>query len=90
MVNSIATGGKVGRPRGERAVHIFLDRLDKPGLNHTEPWGKQVTAIEIKDIVFPDNAEPDCDRSEAQSLRSPEGSRVAPITLVGFLHGSPL
>jgi len=36
-----------------------------------------------------DPAEPDCDRSEAQISRSPEGSRVAPIALVGFPRGSP-
>ena len=33
-----------------------------------------------------DHAEPDCDRSEAQISRSPEGSRVAPIVLVASPH----
>ena len=37
-----------------------------------------------------DHAEPDCDRSEAQTSRSPEGSRVAPIVLVAPLHRSRL
>ena len=35
-----------------------------------------------------DPGEPDCDRSEAQISRSPEGSRVAPIVLVAPLHRS--
>ena len=35
-----------------------------------------------------DHAEPDCDRSEAQISRSPEGSRVAPIVLVASPHRS--
>src|ERR1700681_3645383 len=33
-----------------------------------------------------DPVEPDCDRSEAQISRSPEGSRVAPIVLVAPPH----
>src|SRR5262249_57559481 len=41
---------------------------------HTEPWGTQVTAVEIKDIVLPDNMQ----RAMAREAEA-EGERRAKI-----------
>jgi regulator of protease activity HflC (stomatin/prohibitin superfamily) len=59
-----------------------LDQLlaDTAGINeqiknvideHTEPWGTQVTAVEIKDIVMPENMQ----RAMASASAAPRSSR---------------
>src|ERR1700753_607797 len=43
---------------------------------HTEPWGTQVTAVEIKDIELPDNMQRAMAR-EAEAEREPRAKTVA-------------
>jgi regulator of protease activity HflC (stomatin/prohibitin superfamily) len=71
-----------------------LDQLfsDTAGINlqiknvidgHTEPWGTQVTAVEIKDIVLPDNMqramakEAEAERERRAKIVAAEGDQAA-------------
>ena len=56
---------------------------------HTEPWGTQVTAVEIKDIVLPDNmqramakeAEAEAERERRAKIVAAEGEYQAAVKL---------
>ena len=54
---------------------------------HTEPWGTQVTAVEIKDIVFPDNMqramakEAEAERERRAKIVAAEGEYQAAVKL---------
>jgi regulator of protease activity HflC (stomatin/prohibitin superfamily) len=75
-----------------------LDQLlsDTAGINeqiknvidqHTEPWGAQVTAVEIKDIVLPDNMqramarEAEAERERRAKIVAAEGEYQAAVKL---------
>jgi regulator of protease activity HflC (stomatin/prohibitin superfamily) len=75
-----------------------LDQLlaDTAGINmqiknvidgHTEPWGTQVTAVEIKDIVLPDNMqramarEAEAERERRAKIVAAEGEYQAAVKL---------
>jgi regulator of protease activity HflC (stomatin/prohibitin superfamily) len=75
-----------------------LDQLlsDTAGINeqiknvidqHTEPWGAQVTAVEIKDIVLPDNMqramarEAEAERERRAKIVAAEGEYQASVKL---------
>jgi len=75
-----------------------LDQLlsDTSGINeqiknvidqHTEPWGAQVTAVEIKDIVLPDNMqramarEAEAERERRAKIVAAEGEYQAAVKL---------
>ena len=75
-----------------------LDQLlsDTAGINeqiknvidkHTEPWGTQVTAVEIKDIVLPDNMqramakEAEAERERRAKIVAAEGEFQAAVKL---------
>jgi regulator of protease activity HflC (stomatin/prohibitin superfamily) len=75
-----------------------LDQLlsDTPSINeqiknvidaHTEPWGAQVTAVEIKDIVLPDNMqramarEAEAERERRAKIVAAEGEYQAAVKL---------
>lgn len=55
--------------------------------NHTEPWGVQVTAVEIKDIVLPDNMqramakEAEAERERRAKIVAAEGEMQAAAKL---------
>jgi regulator of protease activity HflC (stomatin/prohibitin superfamily) len=59
------------------------DVIDK----HTEPWGTQVTAVEIKDIVLPDNMqramakEAEAERERRAKIVAAEGEYQAAVKL---------
>ena len=59
------------------------DVIDK----HTEPWGTQVTAVEIKDIVLPDNMqramakEAEAERERRAKIVAAEGEYQASVKL---------
>src|SRR3981189_1056534 len=61
-------------------IKNFIDR-------HTEPWGTQVTAVEIKDIVLPDNMqramakEAEAERERRGKTGPPEGEYQAAVNL---------
>ena len=54
---------------------------------HTEPWGTQVTAVEIKDIVLPDNMqramarEAEAERERRAKIVAAEGEYQAAVKL---------
>src|SRR6201992_870666 len=54
---------------------------------HTEPWGAQVTAVEIKDIVLPDNMqramakEAEAERERRAKIVAAEGEYQAAVKL---------
>ena len=55
--------------------------------NHTEPWGVQVTAVEIKDITLPDNMqramakEAEAERERRAKIVAAEGEFQAAVKL---------
>lgn len=51
---------------------------------HTEPWGAQVTAVEIKDIVLPDNMQ----RAMAKEAEAEREKRAKVIAAEGELQAS--
>ena len=61
---------------------------------HTEPWGTQVTAVEIKDIVLPDNMqravarEAEAERERRAKIVAAEGEYQAAVKLgeIGRAH----
>ena len=87
------------RPRCAMSSGDFsLDQLlsDTAGINlqiknvidgHTEPWGTKVTAVEIKDIVLPDNMqramakEAEAERERRAKIVAAEGEYQAAVKL---------
>ncbi len=66
------------------AINVQIkDVIDK----HTEPWGTQVTAVEIKDIVLPDNMqramakEAEAERERRAKIVAAEGELQAAVKL---------
>src|SRR6202047_2858971 len=61
-------------------IKNFIDR-------HTEPWGTQVTAVEIKDIVLPDNMpgamakKAEAERERRAKIVAAEGEYQAAVKL---------
>lgn len=51
---------------------------------HTEPWGAQVTAVEIKDIVLPDNMQ----RAMAKEAEAERERRAKIVAATGELQAS--
>jgi regulator of protease activity HflC (stomatin/prohibitin superfamily) len=63
------------------------DQIRKVIDKHTEPWGAQVTVVEIKDIVLPDNMqramakEAEAERERRAKIVAAEGERQAAESL---------
>ena len=63
------------------------DQIRKVIDKHTEPWGAQVTAVEIKDIVLPDNMqramakEAEVERERRAKIVAAEGEKQAAESL---------
>jgi regulator of protease activity HflC (stomatin/prohibitin superfamily) len=63
------------------------DQIKKVIDNHTEPWGVQVTAVEIKDITLPDNMqramakEAEAERERRAKIVAAEGEFQAAVKL---------
>src|SRR5262249_31816381 len=90
---------QISQTTGRNVVGRFsLDQLlsDTSGINeqikdvidkHTEPWGTQVTAVEIKDIVLPDNMqramakEAEAERERRAKIVAAEGEYQAAVKL---------
>ena len=52
--------------------------------SHTEPWGVQVTAVEIKDIILPDNMQ----RAMAKEAEAERERRAKIVAAEGELQAS--
>jgi regulator of protease activity HflC (stomatin/prohibitin superfamily) len=66
---------------------IINEKIKKVIDNHTEPWGVQVTAVEIKDIMLPDNMqramakEAEAERERRAKIVAAEGEFQAAVKL---------
>jgi regulator of protease activity HflC (stomatin/prohibitin superfamily) len=76
--------------RGERTTteEMSINEQIKNVIDrHTEPWGTQVTAVEIKDIVLPDNMqramakEAEAERERRAKIVAAEGEFQAAVKL---------
>src|SRR3977135_1892080 len=77
-----------GNPRIHEQTKDVIDR-------HTEPWGTQVTAVEIKDITLPDNMqramarEAEAERERRAKIVAAEGEYQAAVKLGEADHRNP-
>src|SRR5947209_3943610 len=70
-----------------RTPRASTDQIKNVIDRHTEPWGTQVTAVEIKDIVLPDNMqramakEAEAERERRAKIVAAEGEYQAAVKL---------